>query len=70
MFSKEFDGGALMLTGANSAAGLRSIPIRYLILDEIDGYPLSVDNEGDPVMIADVPAHEQNLSLCWGKTKN
>ncbi len=53
MFSKEFDGGALMLTGANSAAGLRSMPIRYLILDEVDAYPLSVDNEGDPVMIAE-----------------
>ncbi|WP_375689949.1 terminase gpA endonuclease subunit, partial [Bartonella sp. AP57NXGY] len=37
----------------NSAAGLRSMPIRYLILDEVDAYPLSVDNEGDPVMIAE-----------------
>ncbi|WP_455474714.1 phage terminase large subunit family protein [Bartonella sp. B30(2025)] len=53
MFSKEFDGGVLMLTGANSAAGLRSMPIRYLILDEVDAYPLSVDNEGDPVVIAE-----------------
>ncbi|ALE02875.1 phage terminase large subunit family protein [Bartonella ancashensis] len=53
MFSKEFDGGTLMLTGANSAAGLRSVPIRYLILDEVDSYPLNVDNEGDPVTLAE-----------------
>ncbi|OPB30039.1 phage terminase large subunit family protein [Bartonella sp. WD12.1] len=53
MFSKEFDGGVLMLTGANSAAGLRSMPIRYLVLDEVDGYPLNVDGEGDPVNLAE-----------------
>ncbi|WP_375683768.1 phage terminase large subunit family protein [Bartonella sp. AP285QHHD] len=53
MFSKEFYGGTLMITGANSAAGLRSSPIRYLVLDEVDAYPLNVDNEGDPVTIAE-----------------
>ncbi|AQX30817.1 Phage terminase, large subunit GpA [Bartonella schoenbuchensis R1] len=53
MFSKEFDGGVLMLTGANSAAGLRSMPIRYLILDEVDGYPLNVNRRGDPVTLAE-----------------
>ncbi len=52
MLSKEFDGGVLLLTGANSAAGLRSMPIRYLILDEVDAYPTNVDNEGDPVQLA------------------
>jgi phage terminase large subunit GpA-like protein len=52
MYSKEFDGGVLLLTGANSAAGLRSMPIRFLVLDEVDAYPASVDEEGDPVMLA------------------
>lgn len=52
LLSKEFDGGVLMLTGANSAAGLRSMPIRFLVLDEVDAYPLSVDEEGDPVLLA------------------
>ncbi len=52
MLSKEFDGGVLLLTGANSAAGLRSMPIRYLILDEVDAYPTNVDDEGDPVQLA------------------
>ena len=52
LFSKEFPGGVLMLTGANSAVGLRSMPVRYLFLDEIDGYPGELDGEGDPVDLA------------------
>ena len=34
MLSKEFPGGILVLTGANSATGLRSMPARYIFLDE------------------------------------
>lgn len=52
VFSKDFDGGVLLMTGANSAAGLRSMPIRFLVLDEVDAYPASADEEGDPVMLA------------------
>ena len=50
---KEFPGGVLMLTGANSGAGLRSMPIKYLFLDEIDKFPGDVDGEGDPVALAE-----------------
>lgn len=50
---KEFEGGLLMLTGANSSAGLRSMPIRDLLLDEVDLYPGDVDGEGDPIVIAE-----------------
>ncbi len=50
---KDFAGGVLVVSGANSAAGLRSMPVRYLFLDEIDAYPLDVDGEGDPVMLAE-----------------
>jgi len=46
---KDFDGGALVLSGANSASGLRSVPAKKLFLDEIDGYPLDVEGEGDPI---------------------
>lgn len=53
MMTKEFDGGVLIMTGANSAAGLRSMPVRYLFLDEIDAYPLDVDGEGDPIQLAE-----------------
>jgi len=34
---KEYTGGFLAVAGANSAAGLRSMPVRDLFLDEIDG---------------------------------
>lgn len=53
MMTKEFDGGVLIISGANSAAGLRSMPVRYLFLDEIDAYPLDVDGEGDPIQLAE-----------------
>ena len=49
---KEFQGGVLIVTGANSAVGLRSMPTRYLFLDEIDAYPADADGEGDPVALA------------------
>jgi phage terminase large subunit GpA-like protein len=51
--SKEFDGGILMLTGANSGAGLRSMPVRNLFMDEVDEYPGDVDGQGDPVSLAE-----------------
>lgn len=50
--SKEFPGGVIVVTGANSAVGLRSMPVRYLFLDEVDAYPGDVDGEGDPVSLA------------------
>lgn len=53
ILSKEFDGGILVMPGANSAAGLRSMPVRFLMLDEIDAYPGDLDEEGDPVSIAE-----------------
>ena len=52
MLSKDFPGGTLVMTGANSAVGLRSMPARYLFLDEVDAYPASADEEGDPVALA------------------
>jgi phage terminase large subunit GpA-like protein len=53
MFSKEFPGGMMILTGANSATGLRSTPCRYIFLDEVDAFPSDVDGEGDPVTLAE-----------------
>ncbi len=52
VLAKEFPGGILIMTGANSAVGLRSMPVRDLMLDEVDGYPPDVDNEGDPIALA------------------
>ncbi|WP_127476578.1 phage terminase large subunit family protein [Sulfurivermis fontis] len=53
VLAKEFRGGVLVMTGANSAVGLRSMPVRYLFLDEVDGYPLDVDGEGDAISLAE-----------------
>jgi phage terminase large subunit GpA-like protein len=52
VLAKEFPGGVLVMTGANSAVGLRSMAVRYLFLDEIDAYPGDVEGEGDPVNLA------------------
>src|SRR5215469_15389996 len=52
VLTKEFPGGILVMTGANSAIGLRSMAARYLFLDEVDAYPGDVDGEGDPVKLA------------------
>lgn len=53
LLTKEFRGGVLVLTGANSAVGLRSMPVRYLFLDEVDGYPRNVDKEGSAIALAE-----------------
>ena len=53
ILSKEFLGGVLILTGANSAVGLRSMPARYLFLDEVDGYPGDIEGEGEPILLAE-----------------
>ncbi len=52
VLSKEFPGGILVMTGANSAIGLRSMPARFLFLDEVDAYPPDADGEGDPIELA------------------
>lgn len=52
ILEKDFPGGALVMTGANSAVGLRSMPAKKLFLDEVDGYPDDADDEGNPVELA------------------
>lgn len=49
---KEFLGGYIKMSGANSAASLRSNTIGLLILDEVDAYPSDVDGEGSPISLA------------------
>lgn len=53
LFEKSFPGGHLIITGGNSAAGLRSMPMRYVHLDEVDAYKDDLDDEGDPVTLAE-----------------
>ncbi len=42
---KEFPGGYVTIFGANSAAGLSSMPIRILLADEVDRYPPTAGKE-------------------------
>lgn len=52
ILSKFFPGGRLVMCGANSPAGLASRPVRILLADEVDRFPESAGNEGDPVDLA------------------
>jgi phage terminase large subunit GpA-like protein len=49
---KKFHGGELLMVGANSPLGLRSLPARFILLDEVDAFPIDADGEGDPVDLA------------------
>lgn len=49
---KEFAGGYIVLTGAESPTELASRPIRILLADEIDRYKSDVKGEGDPLNLA------------------
>lgn len=49
---KSFRGGELMMMGANSAAQFRNLTIRYLMLTDVDAFPFTVGEEGNPVDLA------------------
>lgn len=60
ILSKFFPGGRLIMCGANSPAGLASRPVRILLCDEVDRFPQSAGNEGDPVGLA-----EKRMTTFW-----
>jgi phage terminase large subunit GpA-like protein len=45
---KLFNGGFLVLMGGQSANAYSSLPIRDIVLDEYDRFPVSASKEGDP----------------------
>lgn len=49
---KNFLGGSVAIVGANAASSLSSRPIRVLLCDEVDRYPVSAGAEGDPINLA------------------
>lgn len=49
---KVFAGGILVMTGANSPAGLASMPAKWLLFDEVDDYPEDAGGQGEPTAIA------------------
>ena len=52
LLHKNFMGGHVTLVGTNSPASLASRPIRILLCDEVDRYPDSSGDEGDPLTLA------------------
>ena len=52
LLHKNFTGGHVTLVGTNSPASLASRPIRILLCDEVDRYPASSGEEGDPLTLA------------------
>lgn len=52
IYEKHFPGGVAVFVGAQAGSGLRSTPIRWLILDEVDAFPFDVEEDGDPVELA------------------
>jgi len=61
---KSFPGGYIALGGANSPSGLASRPIRILLADEVDRYPISAGSEGDPVNLA-----AKRTTTFWNRKK-
>lgn len=51
--TKEFEGGTLFATTAGSAANLSEVSARYVYGDEVDRWDVDVDNEGDPIELAE-----------------
>ena len=64
LLEKGFPGGYIAMTGANSPVGLSSRPIRILLADEVDRFPASAGNEGDPLALA-----EKRTKTFWNKKK-
>lgn len=53
MDTKEFEGGTLFATTAGSAANLSELSARYIYGDEVDRWDVDVDQEGDPIKLAE-----------------
>lgn len=51
LLQKDLPGMSLLMTGANSPSGLRSMPVKNVMGDEVDGYPLDLNGEGSPVSL-------------------
>jgi phage terminase large subunit GpA-like protein len=49
---KLFPGGSVSIVGANSGRGFRRTSRKIVLLDEVDGYPVSAGDDGDPVRLA------------------
>lgn len=62
IMKKNFPGGHVTIVGANSATSLASRPIKVLLADEVDRYPVSAGTEGDPLSLA-----QKRQTTFWDK---
>ena len=60
---KQFPGGQLTVIGSNSPSGLRMRPVRVILADEVDAWPVSAGSAGDPLALA------QNRSVTFWNSK-
>lgn len=59
---RQFPGGRLYMVGANAPSGLAAKTIRVVLADEVDRFPASAGNEGDPVTLA-----EKRTATIWNR---
>ena len=60
---KQFPGGQINISGANSPSSLASRPVRFVLIDEVDRAPASAGKEGDPIELA-----IKRATTFWNKT--
>lgn len=69
LLHKRYPGGLLQIVGARSPASFRRVSRRGVLGDEVDGYPPSAGQEGDPIALATRRSeYFWNRFLAWGST--
>ncbi len=69
MLLKRFRGGVLDIVGARAPGNFRRKSRRLILGDEVDGYPLSSGDEGDPIALAKKRSeYYWNRKLALGST--
>lgn len=48
----DFPGGVLFLAGGNSANSYAQRSVRYLVMDDLDRFPVEIGDEGDVILLA------------------
>lgn len=59
---KQYPGGCLVISGANSPSSLAMLSTRVIWMDEIDRFPESAGTEGNPIRLA-----EKRATSYWNK---
>lgn len=59
---RNFPGGRLYAVGANAPSGLAAKTVRIVLADEVDRFPASAGEEGDPITLA-----EKRTATIWNR---